>query len=197
MKTKFLKFSPVILLFAFLIAACQKDDVFEIKIGDVNPVIVQEVNGIEFTFCLLNEQGEPATVFNEGENFIFQFSIKNLKKDTIIITTEFINDEFFRVYRLSGDNPLDLGKPWSGIWCEYSLEPHEIKVAPSKTSKVQSPWNFFGDFYDYYPPLCVTGKENLTEGEYLTGFDLDFHYKLIDESYNINNLKFKINFKIK
>ncbi len=46
MKCNILKLSTVILLFAFISAGCQKDDIFEIQIGDENAVIEHEVNGI-------------------------------------------------------------------------------------------------------------------------------------------------------
>ncbi len=83
MKQKILKLSTVILLFAFIGAGCQKDDIFELEIGDKDAVIVKEVDGVEFKFCLLNAQGEPATVFDEGENFTFTFSIKNNRKEQL------------------------------------------------------------------------------------------------------------------
>ena len=84
MKTKILKLSTVILFLLFIGASCQDDeDLFEIQIGDENAVIQKEIDGIEFKFCLLNDDGEPSTVFNEGENFTFQFSIKNNINDTL------------------------------------------------------------------------------------------------------------------
>ena len=196
MKIKILKLSTVILLFAFISAGCQKDDVFELQIGDENAVIEHEVDGIEFKFCLLNEQGEPATVFNEGENFTFQFSFKNLKTDTVIVTTEFVYDNFFRVYQISENELVDKGKPWTGIWCDYSGRPQEIKVVPNTISQLNSPWNLVENIYDYYP-LCVRGKDDLAIGKFITSFDLKFHYQISEKERIIDNLKFKINFEIK
>jgi hypothetical protein len=37
-------------------------------------------DGVEFKLCLLNEQGEPAVVFREGENFSFRFEMENLRE---------------------------------------------------------------------------------------------------------------------
>ncbi|MDO4703209.1 hypothetical protein [Tannerella sp.] len=61
------------------ITGCNKDDdqLWEISPDGKQAVIEQKINGIAFKFCLLNEQGKPATVFKEGENFTFYFRIKN------------------------------------------------------------------------------------------------------------------------
>lgn len=191
------KLSTVILLFSFITAGCRKDDIFELDIGDENAVIQHQVNGIEFKFCLLNEEGEPATVFNEGENFTFQFSFRNLKKDTIIVTTEFIYNEFFRVYQVSGDNLIDKGKPWTGVWCDFSLNPQEFILTPNKMVTMQFPWILNVNSINF-SPLCSNIKlEHLDIGKYLTGFDLNFHYQLNGKENIINKLKFKINFEIK
>src|SRR5690554_6607890 len=111
MKTKKLRSITIILLLLPLCVVnfgtgCGQDDeiLWEISTESETSVIQNTVADIEFKFCLLNEAGEQATVFNEGENFTFQFSFKNLKNDTIIVTTEFINDDFFRVYQISSDN---------------------------------------------------------------------------------------------
>jgi hypothetical protein len=197
MKTTILKFSALLLLFSLIGAGCEKEeDLFELQIGDKDATLIKEVNGIEFKFCLLNEQGEPATVFNEGENFTFQFSITNFKKDSIIITTEFINDEFFRVYRMTGDSKSDMGKPWTGVWCYYSGEPKEFILQSSKIKSLQCPWVLtVKEKPDY--PLCVSeSKDYLGRGEYFTSFNLNFHYIFNNESVIIKEKEFKINFKI-
>jgi hypothetical protein len=43
-------------------------------------VHTERKDGVEFKLCLLNEQGEPAAVFREGENFSFRFEMENLRK---------------------------------------------------------------------------------------------------------------------
>jgi len=197
MKIKILKLSVIILLFSFISAGCQKDDIFELDIGDENAVIQKEVNGIEFKFCLLNEQGEPSTIFDEGENFTFQFSFKNLKEDTIIVTTEFVDDEFFRVYQVIGTEHIDKGKPWSGIWCDFSLTPQELVISKMDTGIISIPWTVDRGTMSY-SPLCSfkTKKKPLNIGRYQTSFDLNFHYKIDRKERIIDDLKFKINFEI-
>ena len=190
MKTKFLKFSPVILLFAFLIAACQKDDVFEIKIGDVNPVIVQEVNGIEFTFCLLNEQGEPATVFNEGENFTFQFVIKNKTGESLtFFDYSFYEDaDFFSVYNRN----QNFGRPFEIIPGFLSNEMRYI--FNNMSSSFISPWQDNRSRFDaMYGSFKGLNKMTLDNGTYVTSFTHNFH---LGDIYT-GKLIFKINFEIK
>jgi len=163
MKHKVLKLStvilPIIIGIAFISAGCQKDDdIFELQIGDENAVIVKEVDGIEFKFCLLNEQGKPATVFNESENFTFQFSFKNVITDTIIVTTEFINKDFFRVDKINGSMLINKGKPYTGTWCNFSGEPKNYKLDLNAEKTIKCPWVFHNNM-DIYP-LCVSVSKN-------------------------------------
>jgi hypothetical protein len=47
------------------------------KTGFVNTV---RKDGVEFRLSLLNEQGKPANVFREGENFSLHFEMENLRE---------------------------------------------------------------------------------------------------------------------
>ena len=123
-----------ILLFIALLfigmAACEDktDDLWgEISPDSKSQVIEKEIDGITFKFCLLNEQGKPATIFNEGENIIFSFSLKNNLKEDISIPTQFINDDFYRVYE---NNNIDMGKAWTGTWCNFCNEKMIIELLP-------------------------------------------------------------------
>jgi len=196
MKYKILKLSTVILLFALISAGCQKDDIFELQIGDENAVIEHEVNGIEFKFCLLNEQGEPATVFNEGENFTFRFTFINHTSDTIIVSRDFINKDFFRVFSVMSSEKQDLGKPYTGIWCEFVATPKYFKVESTETGGLQCPWVFLDD-QDIRPFCASETKDYLQIGSYFTNLALDFSYKIGAVEKRINNIDFKINFEIK
>lgn len=196
MTTNFFKLSLIALLFSFISAGCQKDDIFELDIGDENAVILKEIDGMEFKFCLLNEQGNPATIFNAGENFIFLFSFRNNLSDSIIVTTEFINNDFFRVSKINNDNEVDMGTPWTGVWCRYSGEPHEFIVQRTKIKSLKCPWVLTDTKVPDYP-LCISeSKDYLSTGEYLTSFNLNFHYIFNSELKIIKDKKFKINFKI-
>ncbi len=197
MKSKILRFVAATLFLSFMGTGCEDNDhdLWEISPESKNVVIQQEMDGIEFNFCLLNEDGEPATVFNEGENFTFNFSFGNKKQNTVVVTTEFISPNFYRVYS-SKDN-IDMGKPWTGLWCELSLAPHEIKLAPSEYKELSSPWMLTENNEPTYP-LCMSGSnEFLPKGYYYTRFDLDFHYTMNDKEYVIDSTTFKITFEIK
>ncbi|MDR2126739.1 MAG: hypothetical protein LBP63_07910, partial [Prevotellaceae bacterium] len=99
MKKTILKTTAILLILAGVVA-CGKEnadnvDFHEITIGSANPVINYAANGIEFEFCLLNEQGEPSTIFNEGENFSFYFKIANRNNDGLQISKGFLNNLVF------------------------------------------------------------------------------------------------------
>lgn len=198
MKTTIFKISSIFLLWGLMGAGCEKEEklLWEISPDSNSTVIQKEVDGIEFKFCLLNEQGEPATVFNEGENIIFLFSFKNNLPDSIIVTPEFINNDFFRVNKLNKNNLIDIGRPWTGVWCYYSGEPHEFIVHSSKTKSLQCPWVLTDTNAPDYP-LCISeSMDYLGSGEYFTSFRLNFHYVFDNESIIIEDKEFKINFKI-
>jgi len=119
MKTALLKISFIFLLLSLMGAGCEKDEelLWEISPDSKTAVIQQEVDGIEFKFCLLNEKGEPATVFNEGENFTFQFSLKNNTKEAIPFYDYgfYVTNDFFSVR----SERVNFGKPFKFL--RYSL----------------------------------------------------------------------------
>ncbi|MCK5907398.1 MAG: hypothetical protein KAG37_07395, partial [Flavobacteriales bacterium] len=129
MKTRILTLSIML----SVIFGCSKSTQLpslEIHPNGDKTTIEQKLEGVSLKFCILNQYGEPATVFNKGENFTFNFSIYNHEKDTTKISTDFINDDFYRVFNTSENS--DMGKSWTGVWCNYSLQPQEIKVPPSQ-----------------------------------------------------------------
>ena len=112
MKTTLLKISFIFLFLCLMGAGCEKEDelLWEISPDSKSAIIQKEVDGIEFKFCLLNEQGEPSTIFNEGENFIFQFSSENKRKDTLTFDRGIIGlSEFCEVRNQEGET---LGSPF-------------------------------------------------------------------------------------
>lgn len=192
------KTSLIILMLCFIGTGCRKRNepisVLEINPQSESAIIQNETNQIDFKFCLLNEEGIPATTFNAGENFTFDFSFKNNYQDTITVTSEFINSDFFRVFN-SKDN-IDKGKPWTGIWCEFSGIPQEFILKPFNSIQLRCPWILYENNSPDYPLCMGESKEPLLKGEYYTIIDLDFHYSINGEVKIINNLKLKINFLI-
>jgi len=196
MKSTFPRIIVFILLVLLTGSGCQKEDelFWEISPTSESSVIQKAVNGIEFKFCLLNEKGEPSTVFRKGENFSFVFSFKNKMLDTIVITTEFISSNFFRVYRLQ-DN-FDMGKPWTGAWCEFSGAPQEFRLSPETENTIKCPWVVTETEKADYPLCAGESKSYLGKGEYYSNLDLDFHFTVAGKERVIDNVSFKINFKI-
>jgi hypothetical protein len=72
------------------------------------------------SFQLLNEQGQEATLFPQGQNVIFRFQVANTSDQDIYVCNPVFNPrDFLAVYRTAEKQPVSLGKPYSGIFCEY------------------------------------------------------------------------------
>jgi hypothetical protein len=188
MKRKILKFAAIVMLLAGTAIACES------KIDDQESSIIEkEIDGIAFKFCLLNEQGEPATVFNEGENIIFSLSFKNNLEKNVFLSTEFINTDFYRVY---GDKNTDMAKAWTGVWCNYNYEDMLIELSPHKHKQFNCPWLLLDIFQPDYP-LCKGDNMNpLSVGKYSTTLHFDLSYIMGEQRKSIKNINFKINFYI-
>jgi hypothetical protein len=194
MKTK-QKVALLIFIFSIVaVVGCENNEiVLEITSNSKNAVIKKEVYGIKFKFCLLNENGDSLTVFKQGENIIFSFTFENDLQDSIIVSTDFISPNFYRVYQ--SDN-VDMGKPWTGLWCEFNMAKQELRLAPSSLKQLNCPWILTANSQPNYP-LCMSQSKNyLTVGDYYTYIDLGFHYSINNKHKSIDNLKFIINFKV-
>lgn len=89
-----------------------------------------------------------------------------------------------------------MGKPWTGVWCNYNLQPLEIKLEPTMNKKLTCPWIRTVNNIPVYPLCMSESKDPLDQGEYYTSIGLNFHYTIKSKKSIISNLKFKINFKI-
>ena len=196
MKTKKVFLMLLSLIIIGMVGCEDKSDelIWEISPENGQTIIQNEVDGIAFKFCLLNEAEEPATVFNERENLIFSFSIKNNLGRNISVLTNFIDSAFYRVHRQT-DN-ADMGKPWTGLWCEYKLSDKKIEIDPSKTYQLNCPWILTENNQPDYPICMSESKAELPVGNYYTVIHLNFQYFQGDQQKNIKNVIFKINFKI-
>lgn len=100
-------------VFILTVMSCQKEPVYPLDEPtiDSNKIITVEQNGVGIEFYLLNDNGEPDTVFNEGENFKFHLAIiNNVEPDSsMFIVSEFLkNPNLFKVFRSAYDT---VGKP--------------------------------------------------------------------------------------
>lgn len=191
MKSTFLKISVFILLVALTWAGCEKDEeIFELQIGDKNAVIQKEVDGVEFKFCLLNEQGEPATVFNEGENFTFLFSITNKSGVNLNNDNRFLNENIFNVYDIKKN---DYGKPYE-ITFILTIGQGAMPLDADSTYTFNVPWKDERESWNsLYYSFKGLSKNLLPKGRYFTQFSHQFSLGQI----KTDVLTFRINFEIK
>lgn len=190
MKTKILKLCLIILSFSLLGMGCEKDDdLLELQVG-VEKCLIKEVDGVEFKFCLLNEQGNPATIFSEGENFTFLFAVKNNLDTTIFWDNSlFFASGFCEVK----EEKNSVGTPF------IILGIAEIgQVAFSIPPDVTSIWEVFWvpDESEWTKGFVSYKRNNLQylpKGKYYTKFSHKFDLGPVETQV----LTFKINFEIK
>jgi hypothetical protein len=204
MKTKKLKIViPFLLLIPICVvllgAGCEKDEnLWEISPDSKSAVIQKEVDGIEFKFCLLNEKGEPATVFKEGENFSLFFSIANNRDEKLYFYPSYAysnENEFCKIFNSSGQ---DIGKPFLfsgvdkiGIGAYPLFDSENVCVFEQKWLDYRdSTWRWK---YGYFE----SAKQGiLMKGSYYTGFNQRFEFSG-DTHFYTDTINFLINFKIK
>ncbi len=197
-------------LIIFLAISCQKESIeLELTIDEEQKVITVEKNGIEIEFCLLNEQGEPATVFKEGEDFTFHLAIINNIKSYEAVYMPLCNgcgygyipDEFY-VMTSNGDT---IGRPFFFRGAVYMLFDCPV-IKKGESFVLDIPWTENRDNW----PICTLyahGSKNtpLEKGIYYTSFthkfcfrDASLHGSGKPEEYVCtDNVSFKINFEIK
>ena len=199
-------------LFMVAMVSCQKESIepgTELAINGEQKVISVEKNGIGIEFCLLNEQGEPATIFNEGEDFRFHLAITNNIKsyDSVYMPLctgcgyGYIPDEFY-VMDSQGDT---IGRPFYFSGADYVLIDCPL-IYKGESFILDIPWTENRDNWRICT-LYAHGLKNtpLTKGIYYTSFTHKFCFRDAalhgqgnpDEYICSDNNSFKINFRIK
>jgi len=132
-----------IALILSLIISCQKETIeqstIELTVEGKQKVIVIEDYGVGIEFCLLNENDEPATTFQEGENFKFHLAIINhVEPDTTMyIVSDFIyNEALFKVLDRTGRT---IGKPWEKSMC-LEISDGVNQIYAGEKWIIESPW---------------------------------------------------------
>jgi hypothetical protein len=205
MKNKFqflvIRMLPLIFTIVVIGAGCHKEndeDMFLEIFPDSDVAIIQrDVEGIVFEFYLLNEEGVASTVFNEGENFSFYFSVTNNRNEKFY---------FYPGYALSYENNFcevfnsdnkSYGKPFIlGV-----INLIGIGGFPFDTEAVcffKQPWSDNRDSIWRWGPghFTSTFRERLPKGNYYTSFSYPFEFEGESSKYSYP-LQFKINFMIK
>ena len=79
------------------------------------------IDPLTFSFQLLNEQKQEATVFPQGQNIIFYFEARNNTDQEIALQNPIFNPEhFLELYSGIGENAQSVGKPYKYIFCTYN-----------------------------------------------------------------------------
>ena len=197
MKMNLIKFVVIILLFSFIGSGCTKEeDVIVLQLDDQSTVLQKEVKGLEFSFSLLNEQGEAATVFNEGENFSFLFIIKNKTAESLpFYDYGFYTTSDFLSVRSDTKN---YGQPMKFLTISTTKEMRWILSEGGAGFTV--PWHEerseFPMMHGHFEGLK---QPNLPKGKYYTRFSYNFTFGLPHKEPEIETGKitFIINFEVK
>ncbi|MCH7657502.1 MAG: hypothetical protein IIB05_04205 [Bacteroidetes bacterium] len=199
---------------AVTVMSCQKEPiepVTELAIDGEQKVIAVEKNGIGIEFCLLNEEGEPATVFNEGENFRFRLAItNNVEPDTAMyIISKFLqNSSLFMVFNSAGDT---IGKPvifrGADLVAETTNqikqeEKWDIEIPWHETRGTEVPYDYHNLIRFLNSYFMGLNQQPLSKGKYYTELTQQFclgKYLPHPQSEFVctDTLELKINFEIK
>lgn len=157
----------------------------------------QLFDGLEFVYQVTDMEGNPKTSFREGENFLLSFTVNNSGKEKKIIEQEFfpLIDDFFAVYKISGEGKALMGKPFDiGV---NTKDYWVVEIAPQTWVNYHVPWVVRERESIDMPvsPNAEVKKRNywgvetpsLDKGEYVSGFTL---------TYKEQPLEFKITFTI-
>lgn len=185
-----------------LAVSCSKDTTstfWELPLNSNDLTIEENLEDILFSFFLLDENGNPATTFEEGKNFSFHFSVKNNRNEDLYFFPDFAysqENEFCKIFSAIG---TDLGKPF--VFRGYNkigIGAYPLKKGESYTFQQswidnrEEQWQWM---YGYYESIH---QDALPLGNYHTKFKHQFKFdRMVDKPpLNIGTVEFKINFKI-
>jgi hypothetical protein len=175
-------------------ASCAKE--WEISPLSRTNIIEKEIDSIGFKFCLQNESGEASTVFKEGENFSFYFSVTNNTGRKLYFNPEyayFDKNGFCMVYT-TANNYMGIpfifkGQDLAGAHGD-PFEPNESRIFKQLWKDDRdSIWRWESGYYE------STYQEYLTKGTYFTEFKHSFKFKG-EPTIKTGEIGFKIKFKI-
>lgn len=140
--------------------------------------------------------GQPATVFNEGENFSFQFSIKNNTDESVPFHDyNYLMIEDFFCVKTKKEN---YGKPFD--FTHHNPTKELQWLFANGYSFFEVPWSDEREEFKLgHNSFKSLKKEPLKSGKYYTKFSYNFTFGVHDNNSVIETgkLTFKINFKIK
>ena len=166
------------------------------KTGEPDDMGTPDVNdSIRFDYRLLNEKGEEATEFNEGENIVFDLTVYNDGNDEVTLDKEEIDlvCSATRVYTKDG---LYYGSPWDDInIIDIPERMYWIIIDANGQKHWSYPWTYNKD-YVVNAPLGswelgqMSIKDPLSKGNYYA--ELNFRFREIDKT-----ISKRIDFRVK
>jgi hypothetical protein len=147
---------------------------------------------MDFKLRLLNEKGEEATTFKEGEKFSLSFLITSKIDETrFFYPNQLVNSsELFRIFRTT-DN-LDFGQPYEGVICTGQ----KMSIPKGQSLEFKVPWN--SDSFTV-KSFCTENirKNDLKKGVYKTEFVKNLSIGTLESSRTTKKLNLLINFEVK
>ncbi len=180
----------------------QNDDILQMEIGpDTKDQIIQNtIDGIGFKFCLLNEQGEASTVFNEGENFSFHFSVTNYRTEDFYFDPEYAKENENGFCKIYTSENTDLGKPFEFLYALLVGAP-AYPFNPGNSCVFEVPWSDDRETEWFWKlgTFESTHKNLLEKGSYYSEFKYGFLFEGVrgNSDLRIDTLSFRINFEIR
>jgi hypothetical protein len=164
--------------------------------GYVNTV---RKDGISFKLSLLNEDGKPATVFREGENFSFCFEMENLRKnDKREYPAHFMgglfNSGFCRIYTTDGDSVCAVFQETAAcvyMFMSYPFDGDNRLIVSHPLHDDNEEWPHGTCVYRRNPTI------DLPKGNYYTGFTYTFRYYILNEWEEVGPVTMRVDFTIK
>jgi hypothetical protein len=144
---------------------------------------------IEFKLQVLDESGIERQNYTLGENIIFSFLIINKTDNSIYFyhAKSIKTEEFFNLYKIEGEEEINLGRPYETIFCEF-INGYTIRVNDSLN--IQVPWIFNENIQSW---ACIhNNTDTLPIGDYRTGFSSQFKF----EGFTTKNKRFSTQFSI-
>lgn len=123
-----------------------------------------ENGGIIMTYCLINIQGDTTVTFSEGEEIIFNLSIRNTTNDYVSIPG-FSNTLGYNTFRVFTSSGTDCGVSWSYVQKWTKEMPYFL---PQMTYHYQCPWYSDDTIKATEPFVFKESPKALTRGYYFT-----------------------------
>jgi hypothetical protein len=153
---------------------------------------------LTFQFRLLNEAGQEATVFPQGQNITFDLQMTNYSSNRwdFLSSRLFSVPSYLRVFKITGTaDSVDIGQPFDRkAFCSSE----DVLIKPSEAISIK--FNWASDSTQFPTKGCgIRGanKAKLPIGKYRTGFTHRFQF-LEGDSFRISTpIRFDINFEVK